>query len=377
MISFDEILEKTPIEQMVYNSSQMGIEAVERAMQGGKALGLDGFLALISPAAESRLEEMAQAAHALTAQRFGRVIQLYAPLYISNKCNNGCLYCGFRQGSLVERITLSPDEVMVEAELLKKEGFQHILLVSGEYAPEINIEYFRSIIKGLRKMFHSISVEIAPLSLEDYKSLYGMGVEGVTSYQEIYEHTIYKKYHPTGKKSNFEWRITTPERAGKAGIRKIGVGSLLGLNDWRYEAICLYHHIRHLTKHFWKSQISLSFPRLQDFGADFGVPCPVKDSELAQMICAMRLAFPDLVLTLSTRENQFLRDGLVKLGITQMSAGSKTDPGGYSNHNETNEQFEIQDDRSPEEVAKRLHTLGYDAVWKDWEGSLGGYSHNC
>jgi len=377
MIPFDELLEKTPIEQMALKSSQIGVEAVEKTLQGHSKIGLDGFLALISPAAEGKLEEMAQAAHTLTAQRFGRVIQLYAPLYLSNKCNNGCLYCGFRQGSHVERITLSPDEVMVEAELLKKEGFQHILLVAGEYAPEVNLEYFGHVLKKLKKIFHSISVEIAPLSLEEYKSLYNMGVEGVTSYQEIYEPTLYKKYHPTGKKSNFEWRISTPERAGKAGIRKIGIGSLLGLNDWRYEAICLYHHIQYLIKHFWKSQISLSFPRLQDFGASFSIPNPVRDSELAQLVCAMRLAFPDLVLTLSTRENQLLRDGLVKLGITQMSAGSRTDPGGYSNHQGKNEQFEIQDERSPEEVAKKLNKLGYDAVWKDWEESLSGDTHNC
>jgi len=373
-MSFYQVFQNIPFDALVKDVANTSLDKVDRSIS--PSIGdFSQFAALISPAAQKRLEVMAQAAHKLTIQRFGKVIQLYVPLYLSSKCQNACLYCGFRSGSNVERVTLSHKEVIKEANILKSEGFQHILLVSGEYSKDVNIKYLSEILPELKEMFPSISVEIAPQSTDDYNSLCSMGVEGVTSYQEVYQPDLYRKYHPKGTKNDFLWRISTPERAGKAGVRKIGIGSLLGLNDWRYEAISLYHHIKYMMKNFWKVQLSVSFPRLQDFGEDFEIPSPVSDIDLVQMVCALRLTFPDLLLTLSTRESQKIRDGLAKLGITQMSAGSRTGPGGYSNHREENEQFEIQDHRSPREVAEGLKCLGYDAVWKDWEATLSG--SNC
>ncbi len=370
-MSFYDVFRNIPFKQFLDKARASTFDDVRKAL-GSSFVGLPEFLTLISPAAGKIVEEVAQKSHVLTVQRFGNIIQLYAPLYISNKCHNSCVYCGFRNSNDINRITLSYKEILEEAYFLKNEGFKHILVVSGEYSHEINTDFLAKIVPELKKSFPSVSVEIAPHTTAGYANLCSMGVDGVVSYQETYNADLYKSYHPSGKKSDFSWRVSTPERAGEAGMRKIGIGSLLGLYTWQYEAIALYHHIRYITKNFWKAQVSLSFPRLQSFSGSFVPPYPVSNLELVQLVCAMRLAFPDLVLTLSTREGQGLRDGLLKLGITQLSAGSKTDPGGYMNHDEENEQFEVQDNRSASQMADKLKHLGYEPVWKDWEESLGG-----
>jgi 2-iminoacetate synthase len=336
------------------------------------ASNLRRFAVLISPAAASRLEEMAVISHRLTEHRFGRIVQLYAPLYVSNECIDTCTYCGFSREHVIERITLDPQAAEREAEVLLAQGFRHVLLVSGEHPRIVSTGYLRELVERLRPRFASVAIEVAPQYEDGYRELVRAGVDGLTVYQETYDREAYARFHLAGRKKNFEWRLETPERAARAGMKQIGIGSLLGLSEWRYDALATFLHAQWLQKHCWRSRISVSVPRLQTALQAIEAPMSVKDAELAQLVCALRICLPDLGLVLSTRERPAFRDGLVRLGITQISAGSKTEPGGYEDPNDQAEQFEVADRRSPEEVARRLAELGLQPVWKDWEATLHG-----
>lgn len=328
---------------------------------------IEDFGSLVSPAAEAHLEEMAQRAHSLTEQRFGKVIALFAPLYVSNECTNACLYCGFNVHHVVERLTLSPEDAAREAEHLRKLGFRHVLLVSGEAPRVVTEAYLRGVVRRLRPLFSSISIEIYPMTAEAYASLSSEGVDGLVVYQETYHDAAYRAFHPGGRKRDFRWRLETPERGGAAGFRRIGIGALLGLDDWRIEATCMALHARYLLRRFWKSQVTISFPRLRPAAGGFQPPQPVTDRNLVQMLTALRLFLPDVGFTLSTREGATLRDHLIPLGITMMSAGSRTEPGGYARETGAGAQFEVADDRTPEAVAEVIRQKGYEPVWKDWD----------
>lgn len=344
-------------------------EDVERAL-GNRNRSLDDFVSLVSPAAEAYLEPIAQRAHILTEQRFGKVISLFAPLYVSNECTNPCVYCGFNVHHPVERLTLSINDAAREGEFLHKLGFRHVLLVSGE-APKIVTEsYLEDVVTRLRPLFSSISIEIYPMSTEAYRAMAAVGVDGLVIYQETYNETGYLTFHPGGRKRDFRWRLETPERGGAAGFRRIGIAALLGLDDWRIEAYCMALHARYLLRHFWKSHITISFPRLRPAAGGFQPPQLVTDRNLVQMLTALRLFLPDVGFTLSTRESSVLRDHLIPLGITSMSAGSRTEPGGYTHGNEAGAQFEVADDRSPAAVAEVIRRKGYEPVWKDWDAAF-------
>ena len=325
------------------------------------------LLALLSPAAEPFIEDMAQQAHKITLQRFGKIIQMYAPLYVSNKCTNSCLYCGFNCTYKIDRKTLTEKEVIQEAESIYKLGFRHILLVSGESPADVPVSYFCQIAQSLKKFFSSISIEIYPLDTDEYRSLIKSGVDGLTVYQETYNRITYKQVHPAGKKRDYKWRLMTPDRGGTAGFRRINVGVLLGLSDWRVDGAFTGLHAIYLMHQYWKSHISISFPRLRPATGGYEPEFPVNDSALVQLICAFRLFLPDAGLIISTREPEQLRNNLIPLGITQMSAGSKTSPGGYAMEEHADKQFEISDIRSPEDVAKMITLSGYEPVWKDWD----------
>jgi 2-iminoacetate synthase len=339
---------------------------VERAFSA-RHLGLDSLISLLSPAAEPFLEEMAQRANELTQRRFGRVISLFAPLYLSNVCTNSCAYCGFNSLNPVERTTLTADQAMAEGEYLHRLGFRHLLLVSGEAPLIVTADYLTHVVKKLRPLFASISIEIYPMSTADYKLLIASGVDGLVVYQETYNENRYQEVHPAGRKRNFPWRIATPERGGEAGFRRLGIGALLGLDDWRTEGFFLGLHARYLLRHFWKSHITISFPRLRPAAGGFQPPSPVSDRHLVQLMTGLRLFLPDAGLTMSTRESAALRDHLIPLGVTSMSAGSRTDPGGYTHAADAEAQFEIADERSPRVVAEVIRQKGYEAVWKDWD----------
>lgn len=331
---------------------------------------LEGFLSLLSPAAAPLLEDMAQASHALTARRFGRTMGLYAPLYLSSNCCNSCLYCSYNVRNPVERVTLTPEEAEAEARHLHGQGFRHILLVSGEDPDAVSVNYLGLVAHRLRPMFDSISIEIYPMRAGQYASLIDSGVDGLIVYQETYDPETYSRVHPAGRKRDFAYRLGTPERGGVAGFRRMGIGALLGLSDWRTEAAYLGLHARYLMRRFWRSHVTISFPRLRPAVGGYRPEHPVADRDLVQMICALRLFLPDAGLILSTREAPELRDNLIPLGITSMSAGSVTSPGGYTHVEHTAGQFEIADHRTPAQVVRVIEECGYEPVWKDWDAAF-------
>jgi 2-iminoacetate synthase len=329
---------------------------------------LDRLLMLISPAAENFIEQMAQIAHQLTLQRFGKTVRLYAPLYVSNFCVNGCTYCGFSTNHQFPRIRLTVEQALAEAEIIAKEGFRDLLLVSSEDKKFISVDYLAELASRLRPKFSSLSVEIYQMSAEEYAKLFAAGIEGVTLYQETYDRQTYRKYHPAGPKADYDYRLSAADSMGQGGMREIGIGALLGLDDWRLETLALAEHAHYLMKRYWKSRVSFSFPRLRPAKdvdrARFNL---LSDKNLVQMILALRLCFADAGMTISTREPAHLRDQLVKLGITRMSAGSKTNPGGYSTHADSVGQFDIDDSRTPAQIAAMLKSQGLEPVWKDWD----------
>ncbi|MFH1615360.1 MAG: 2-iminoacetate synthase ThiH [Planctomycetota bacterium] len=325
--------------------------------------------ALISPAAENYLEQMAQLAHQLTIQRFGRTIKLYAPLYLSNYCTNSCRYCGFNKDNKFRHTRLTVAQALQEAEVIASEGFRDILLVSGEDRKFVTVDYLIELAKKLRGKFSSISIEIYQMTTEQYAQLFDAGIEGVTIYQETYNRQAYQYYHPAGPKSDYDDRLNAPDRIAAAGMREVGLGALLGLTNWRLETLSLGQHAHYLIKRYWQSHISFSFPRLRPAFevTDSQLYHLPSDKNLVQMIMAIRLCFADAGLVLSTRERAQLRDHLIKLGITKLSAGSKTSPGGYSGHSTATEQFVIDDNRNPAQVAAMIKQAGFEPVWKDWD----------
>ncbi|MCC9072925.1 2-iminoacetate synthase ThiH [Flavobacterium sp. F-65] len=351
------------IQSKIYQTSA---KEVERALSKNKR-NLDDFLALISPAALPYLEQMAQECHELTKKRFGKTIQMYAPLYLSNECQNICTYCGFSLDNKLKRKTLTDTEIKLEVEALKDVGFDHVLLVTGEANYTVNINYFLNAITQIKEHFSIISVEVQPLSSEEYERLHQAGVYSVLVYQETYHQEVYKKYHTKGKKSNFDFRLETPDRIGTAGIHKIGLGVLLGLEDWRTDSFFNALHIDYLQKKYWQTKYSVSFPRLRPAEGIIEPNFIMDDKDLTQLICAYRLWNEDLEISISTRENEKFRNNIIPIGTTSMSAGSKTNPGGYVVDPQSLEQFEISDERSAKEISQIIRKSGYEPVWKDWD----------
>ena len=369
-MSFADVMNKMDLADLWRRIENAGVRDVERALDREHPTP-DDLPALFSPAAADYLEPIAQRSAAVTERRFGRVIQLYTPQYLSNECVNRCTYCGFAHDLDVPRVTLTPSQVLDEADILHREGFRHILLVSGEDRRYVNIPYLLEIVEGLHRRFDSIAIEIQPLSGEEYRQLNVAGVDGLALYQETYDPKRYGQYHPAGPKRKYSRRLEAIEHGGEAGMRSLGIGALLGLSPWRLEALLLALHGRYLTRRFWRSRISVSFPRIRTTAADYQPEFPVSDSELVQMICAMRLVLPDAELVLSTREPARLRDRLIGLGVTRMSAGSRTHPGGYTKpEDHEGEQFTVVDNRSPAEVAHAIADKGFEPVWKDFDRGL-------
>lgn len=333
---------------------------------------LDDFMALISPAALPYLETMAQEAQRLTRMRFGNTVNFYAPLYLSNLCSNDCSYCGFSMSNKIKRKTLTTEEIEKECTVLNAMGYAHILLVTGEHQNKVGMDYFRRHLPAIRRMTSSLIMEVQPLSSEDYAELKTLGLDGVMVYQETYHAATYQKHHLRGKKQDFFWRLATAERLGEAGIDKIGLGTLIGLStDWRTDCYFLAEHLSHLQKHYWQSRYSISFPRLRPCAGGIEPASLMSDAQLVQLICAFRLFSPEVELSLSTRESPHFRDHVVPLAINSVSAGSKTQPGGYADTTEELEQFSPHDNRSPLQVATALSAKGLQPVWKDWDGFLG------
>ncbi|MBB6236953.1 2-iminoacetate synthase [Pedobacter sp. AK013] len=342
---------------------------VERALNNTQR-NLEDFKALISPAALPYLEDMAQVSQRLTLDRFGRVIQMYIPLYLSNECNNICTYCGFSYDNKVRRRTLNPMEIMQEVAVIKEMGYDHVLLVTGEANQSVHTDYFKKVLDLISPHFAHIAMEVQPLDVADYETLIPHGLNTVLVYQETYHQDDYRKHHPKGKKANFLYRLETPDRLGQAGIHKMGLGVLIGLEDWRTDSFFTALHLSYLEKQYWQSKFSISFPRLRPFSGGLEPKVAMNDKELVQLICAYRLFNSEVELSISTRETMAFRNQVIKLGITAISAGSKTNPGGYQVEPQSLEQFEISDERSAQEIAAMIRKQGYEPIWKDWDRSL-------
>lgn len=334
-------------------------------------LTLDDLAALLSPAAEPFLEELALRSRAVTLGRFGRTMQLYAPLYLTNVCANVCTYCGFSAQNRIPRKALGNAEVLAEAQFLRTLGFDQILLVTGESA-RYGKDYLARMIRLLRPRFCGLSLEAQPLSTEDYRALISEGLSAVFVYQESYHATTYAKHHLSGPKADIAFRLDTPDRLGEAGIKKIGLGALFGLDDWRAETWFLGLHLQYLERRFWRTRYSISFPRLRPHEGRETEAASCAERHLVQAVCAFRLFNREAEISLSTRERATFRDQAFSLGFTSMSAGSRTSPGGYAGDAASLEQFSIDDERSPAEIAEMLGARGYDPVWKDWDRSYDG-----
>lgn len=398
-MSFTTEFERLPLGDLLGRAGEPAAGPARAAMRGD-ASGLAAFAALISPGAAGLLPEMAARAQALTRQRFGRVIRLFAPLYLSNECINNCRYCGFSRDNPILRVTLSVAEVAREAAALAEQGFRNLLLVAGEHPRFISEGYLRDCVAAVHALVPGVSLEVGPMETAEYRPLVEAGADGLVVYQETYDRATYAELHTAGPKRDFAWRLGTPERAYAAGFRRLGIGALFGLADWRLEALGVAAHARHLLRHCWKAQLTISLPRLRPCAGEFQPRTTLGDRDMVQLLCALRIAFPDAGLVLSTREPAALRDGLMPLGITLISAGSHTEPGGYTGagrdkvhrteHGRIVElgasewaaldagaaapvatgQFAIADERSAAEVADRIRALGYEPVWKDWDAAL-------
>ena len=367
-MNFLDAFEAVPMSELLERSASTTDVEVDRALAAlPRDRSLADFAAMLSPAAGARLEELARASRELTLSRFGRTMRLYAPLYLSNECLTTCTYCGFARDLPIARKTLSIDEALAEARHLVRDGFRSILLLTGEHERNTGVDFLAERLRALAPVVPQLSIEVQVWSEAEYERLVDAGCEGVTIYQETYHPQTYARVHLGGRKRGYTWRLEGPERAARAGVRRLGIGALFGLHDdWRYEALAVAAHARYLQRVHWRSNVNVSLPRMRPSASGYQPHTLLSDRELTQLVCALRLFLPDAGLVLSTREPAPVRDGLFRVGITHASAGSHTEPGGYEHPDEATQQFEIADRRSPAAVVASLRSLGYDPVWEDW-----------
>lgn len=352
------------------------------------------FASLLEPVEDAGLERMAREAALVTRRNFGRAVRMFAPVYLSNECINSCTYCGFSRENAILRVTLEVEQVVAEARHLKEQGFRSLLLVAGEHPKFVSHGYLEQCIAAVAAEVPSVALEVAPLGTPEYRRMVLAGAEALVVYQETYDPELYAQIHVAGPKKDYEWRLGCPERGYDAGFRRIGIGALFGLCPWRSEALALARHLEHLLRRCWKAQWTVALPRLRPCAGEFEPRHPMGDRDFTQLQCAFRLCFPQVGIVMSTREPAWLRDALVPLGVTLMSAGSHTEPGGYTGQGRealhhtvggrlvalpealkvggATEQFAIADERSPAEVAAALQRGGLEAVWKDWDSAIMG-----
>ncbi len=345
---------------------------VERTLAKRGQLTVEDFMALISPAAEPYLERMAALSQRYTMERFGKTISMFIPLYLTNSCRNGCVYCGFNSSNKQRRTVLNINEIEAEFKAIKRLApFDNILMVTGENPAVAGVEYLGRALDLAKRYFSNLQLEVMPLSAEEYKTLVEHGLNGVICFQETYNREHYPIYHPRGQKSNYEWRVNGFDRMGQAGVHKIGMGILIGLEDWRVDAAMMMRHLRYLQKNYWRTKYSVNYPRMRTAeNGGFQPNVVISDREYAQLVFATRIFDHDVDISLSTRELPAMRDNLAPLGVTTMSAESRTEPGGYFSYPQALEQFEISDSRRAGEIVAALKRVGREAVYKDWDRSL-------
>lgn len=370
-MSFYEVIKEYPydyVKDLIYNADE---NKIKNALYKERLTAKD-LAYLLSPKAEIYLEEMAEISHNITCQRFGKTIRIYAPIYLSNYCTNSCIYCGFNRKNSIPRVALTLDEIKKEAEIVASHGIKNVILVTGDNMKKFSFDMLMQSVKLCAEYFPLVSIEVPSLTFKQYEELHNAGADGLTMFQETYIESLYPSFHPAGPKSDYLYRLDTPERAAAAGMRFIGLGALLGLTDYRIDTFYMCLHAEYLSKKYWRSLISSSFPRIRHAAGEYKPEYNVSDRNLLQLIFAYRMFLHDAGVNISTREPASLRDKLVYLGATIMSAGSKTEPGGYSAAQDDAAQFSIEDNRSVEEFCNTIKKLGFDPVFKDWDNSMQG-----
>ena len=367
---FSEELEKISWEKTTNDIYSKTAADVEAALHK-EYLDVEDFKALISPAAQPYLEVMARLSQQYTLQRFGKTISMFVPLYITNSCTNFCIYCGFNHNNPMSRIILTEEEIVNEYKAIKKLApFENLLLVTGENPAKAGVPYIERALQLAKPYFSNLQIEVMPLKAEEYERLTHSGLNGVICFQETYNKANYNIYHPKGMKSKFDWRVNAFDRMGQAGVHKIGMGVLIGLEDWRTDITMMAYHLRYLQKHYWKTKYSVNFPRMRPSEGHFQPNVVMSDRELAQVTFAMRIFDHDVDISYSTRESAQFRNNMATLGVTTMSAESKTEPGGYFTYPQSLQQFHGSDERTAVQVERDLKALGREPVWKDWDESF-------
>lgn len=351
---------------------------------------------LLSDPSSDSLERLARQSQQTTRRHFGRTMRIFAPLYLSNECVNNCSYCGFSRDADILRTTLTVEQVVTEARHLHQQGLRNLLLVAGEHPKFVSEGYLQECLDALKPFIPTLGIEVGPMEDTQYREIVHHGAEGLVVYQETYDRLVYETLHTAGPKKNFDWRLDCPERAYAGGFRRIGIGALFGLADWKLEAMALCAHLEYLYRHCWKAQMTVAFPRMRPYAGNYHyTPDPSRylaDKDLLRLVCALRILFPQVGIVMSTREPAGLRDALAPLGVTHMSAGARTEPGGYTGAGsedlhltvkgrrvelksatgceKATEQFRINDTRSMAEIAQMLRQQQIDPVWKDWDEAL-------
>ena len=368
---FSDELEKISWEETTERIYAKTESDVLRAL-GKEHCDVDDFMALIAPAAAKYLEPMAQLSKKYTEERFGKTISMFIPLYITNSCTNSCVYCGFHISNPMARTILTPEQIEDECIAIKRLApFENLLLVTGENPAKAGVPYLAKALDVCKKHFSNMKIEVMPLKAEEYRELTEHGLNGVICFQETYNKARYNVYHPRGMKSKFDWRVNGFDRMGQAGVHSIGMGVLIGLEEWRTDVTMMAYHLRYLQKHYWRTKYSVNFPRMRPAeNGGFQPNVIMNDRELAQVTFAMRIFDHDVDISYSTREPAYIRDHMAGLGVTTMSAESKTEPGGYYTYPQALEQFHVSDERTAVQVEHDLKALGREPVWKDWDASF-------
>ena len=363
-MSFFDVLSKYDVDKFKELVDSKTDKDIELALAKQGAHTIDDFAALISERARTHyLDVMVQMSMQLTRKRFGRCINMYLPLYLTNLCSNKCAYCGFSVANKFKRVVLTLEEIEEELQAMNKMGYTNILLVSGENSHKAGMSYFEQVLPLAKNYADYLQMEVQPLETDEYARLKELGLDAVSVYQETYHPEYYKKVHLAGKKADMRFRMETPDRLGQAGIDKVGMGALLGLYDWKVDLVATAMHVLYMRDKYWKTNLSISFPRLRPAQGGFEPHSPVSDAKLLQIICAWRIFDNELDLTISTRESAQFRDLILPVGITALSAGSSTEPGGYAHKGQNLEQWTVNDARPVDEVVKVMEESGFDAVF--------------
>ena len=374
-----EIIESDVCSQVMaqmksYDYSKYTARDVRAALEHATC-SIEDFKALLSPAAEPFLEQMAERARLETSKHFGNTVYLFTPLYIANYCENYCVYCGFNCYNHINRMKLSIEQIEKEMKVIADSGMEEILILTGESRAQSNVEYIGEACKLARKYFRMVGLEIYPVNTDEYKYLHECGADYVTVFQETYDTDKYEQLHLLGHKRVWPYRFDAQERALRGGMRGVAFSALLGLSDFRKDALASALHVYYLQRKYPHAEMSLSCPRLRPIiNNDKINPLDVHEKQLCQIICAYRIFLPFVGITVSSRESAEFRNGIVKIAATKVSAGVSTGIGDHeskysgkdSGEVQGDEQFEIDDNRSLDKMYKDIEGEGLQPVLNDY-----------